>query len=144
MSIKLHRLIDGYLPVFNKKIFEAIKTVKMIYTMRIYEAAERRKGKAFLVDRIWPRGIKKSDLDIDGWLKEVAPSTELRKWFHHEPAKWQEFKQRYYEELDKIPEKWKPLLQAAGDEDVILLYASKNREYNNAAVLKTYLEEKLR
>jgi uncharacterized protein YeaO (DUF488 family) len=118
----------------------------MISTQRVYDTytGERRKEKVFLVDRIWPRGIKKSELEIDGWLKEVAPSTELRRRFHHDPERWQEFKKRYYEELNERPEVWKPILEAAEDGNVTLLYGSKNKEHNNAIALKLYLEERLK
>lgn len=71
----------------------------MVKTKRIYEAASRDDGKRILIDRLWPRGIKKEDARIDEWLKDVAPSNELRKWFSHDPAKWQEFKKRYTAEL---------------------------------------------
>jgi uncharacterized protein YeaO (DUF488 family) len=115
----------------------------MIYTRRVYEAEEQRKGKVFMVDRIWPRGVRKSELKIDGWLKEAAPSTELRQWFHHQPERWQEFRKRYYEELDRTPEAWEPILRAAQGGDVTLLYGSKDSERNNAVALKTYLERAL-
>jgi uncharacterized protein YeaO (DUF488 family) len=116
----------------------------MIYTKRVYEAKGQSKGKAFLVDRIWPRGTKKDDLKIDGWLKEVAPSTELRRWFHREPEQWRKFKKRYYDELEAMPEVWKPILEAALSGDVTFLYGSRDSEHNNAVVLKAYLEAKLR
>jgi uncharacterized protein YeaO (DUF488 family) len=115
----------------------------MIIIKRVYDSRESSEGKVFLVDRIWPRGIRKADLKIDGWLKEVAPTAELRRWFHQKPDQWQEFKRQYYKELDRIPEAWKPILKAAQDGDITLLYSSKNREHNNAVALKAYLEEKL-
>jgi uncharacterized protein YeaO (DUF488 family) len=112
----------------------------MIYIKRVYEAEEQTKGKVFLVDRIWPRGMRKEELKIEGWLKEVAPSTELRRWFHSQPEQWFEFKQRYYRELDRKTEAWKPILEAARSGDVTLLYSSKDTEHNNAVALKAYLE----
>lgn len=116
----------------------------MIYTKRVYEAEEQRKGKTFLVDRVWPRGIKKEQLKMDGWPKEAAPSTELRRWFHGQPDEyWPEFKQRYYEELDRKTEALKPILEAARSGDVTLLYGSKDTEHNNAVALKAYLERTL-
>ena len=101
------------------------------------------KGKKFLVERLWPRGIKKEDLDYDEWLKDVAPSTELRKWFSHDPAKYEEFRHRYYKELDGHPEAWQPILAAARKGTVTLLYSSHDAEHNNAVALKRYLETKL-
>lgn len=115
----------------------------MIYTKRIYENKEQRKGKTFLVDRMWPRGIKKDELNVEGWLKEVAPGTELRRWFHGQPERWREFKKRYYEELNRAPEAWEPIPKAAQGGDVTLLYGSKDREHNNAVALKTYLDRAL-
>jgi uncharacterized protein YeaO (DUF488 family) len=84
----------------------------MIATKRVYEETPA-KGKTFLVERLWPRGIKKEDLDYDEWLKDVAPSTELRKWFSHDPAKYEQFRRKYYKELDSHPEAWQPILAAA-------------------------------
>jgi uncharacterized protein YeaO (DUF488 family) len=115
----------------------------MITTKRVYDIQGQAEGKIFLVDRIWPRGIKKSDLKIDGWIKEAAPSSQLRVWYHHEPDRWEEFKNVYYEQLDSKPGAWQPILEAARDGDVTLLYSSKESHYNNAVALKTYLEEKL-
>lgn len=115
----------------------------MIHIRRVYEKREQSKGEVFLVDRIWPRGRKKDDLKIDGWLKDVAPGAELRRWFHQKPERWQEFKKRYYEELDRILEVWKPLLEAAGSGNVTLLCGSKNSQHNNAVALKAYLEQKI-
>ncbi len=115
----------------------------MIYTRRVYEVEGQKQGKVFMVDRIWPRGVRKSELNIDGWLKEAAPSTELRRWFHHQPERWQEFRKRYYEELDRTPQAWQPILRAAQGGDVTLLYGSKDSERNNAVALKTYLERAL-
>ncbi len=101
------------------------------------------KGKKFLVERLWPRGIKKENLDYDEWLKNVAPSTELRKWFSHDPAKYEEFQRRYYKELDTHPEAWQPILNAARKGAATLLYSSHDTEHNNAVALKRYLDAKL-
>jgi uncharacterized protein YeaO (DUF488 family) len=116
----------------------------MIYTRRVYDTGNQSQGKVFLVDRMWPRGVKKSDLEIDRWSKEVAPSNELRRWFHKQPEKWEQFKSKYYRELDGRPEAWNQILDTAKDEDITLLYSSRNTEHNNAAALKSYLEEKLK
>ncbi len=115
----------------------------MIRLRRVYEAPAAGEGKCFLVERLWPRGMKKDDLVLDGWLKEVAPSAALRRWFAHDPAKWSEFQRRYQAELDTKPETWRPLLQAARRGRVTLLYSAKDTEHNNALALKSYLEEKV-
>ncbi len=101
-------------------------------------------GARFLVERLWPRGIKKTSLRIDAWLKEVAPSAELRRWFSHDPAKWREFQQRYRTELEAHPDAWRPLLQAARHRRVTLLYSSRDTEHNNAVVLRDYLNARLK
>jgi uncharacterized protein YeaO (DUF488 family) len=84
----------------------------MIRVERVYDHKERDGGARFLVDRLWPRGIRKEALQIDGWLRDVAPSDALRRWFDHDPAKWEEFKKRYFQELDEEPAAWQPLLEA--------------------------------
>lgn len=114
----------------------------MIHIKRAYEEAAPEDGRRFLVDRLWPRGIKKEALPLDGWLKEVAPSDELRRWFGHEPERWAEFQRRYAAELDAQPKSWQPLLQAARQGDVTLVYAARDEEHNNAAALRSYLEKK--
>ena len=96
-------------------------------------------GVRLLVERLWPRGIAKADLRLDGWLKDVAPSTELRKWFGHDPDKWDEFRRRYFRELDSRPEAWKPILSAARRETVTLVYSSHDTQRNNAVALRDYL-----
>ncbi|MBV9547698.1 MAG: DUF488 domain-containing protein [Chloroflexi bacterium] len=115
----------------------------MIRVKRAYEPAARQDGKRFLVDRVWPRGIKKDELQIEGWLKEVAPSTELRKWFGHDPERWKEFQQRYRHELGAHPESVSSLLDAAGSGNVTLVYGARDTQHNQAIVLKGFLEEKL-
>jgi uncharacterized protein YeaO (DUF488 family) len=114
----------------------------MIAIKRVYEETQA-KGKKFLVERLWPRGIRKENLEYDEWLRDVAPSTELRKWFSHDPEKFDEFRRRYYKELDLCPEAWQPILAAAGKGTVTLLYSSHDAEHNNAVALKRYLETKL-
>lgn len=113
----------------------------MIQTKRVYEPATKSDGQRFLVERLWPRGIKKEALQVTAWLKEVAPSHDLRKWFSHDPAKWKEFQKRYRAELDGKPETWQPLLAAVKTGAVTLLFSSHNLELNNALVLKKYLEK---
>jgi len=106
---------------------------------RVYDREPRTDGKYFLVERLWPRGVRRADLAFDGWYKEVAPSTELRTWFAHDPAKWAEFRRRYTAELDARPDAWQPLVDALAEGDVTLLYSSRDREHNNAVVLRDYL-----
>ncbi|HEX9653700.1 MAG TPA: DUF488 domain-containing protein [bacterium] len=115
----------------------------MIRTKRVYEPAEPGDGKRFLIDRLWPRGIKKEALQIEAWLKEIAPSDALRKWYAHDPKKWEEFKRRYFEVLDSNPASWKGLLEIAEASTVTLLYSSKETRLNNATALKEFLEKKL-
>lgn len=114
----------------------------MITIKRVYDRPEPTDGTRFLVERLWPRGMKKDTLRLDGWLKEVAPSDALRRWFGHDPAKWQEFQRRYFAELDSKPEAWQPILKAAQRGNVTLLYSARDTEHNNAVALKAY-EEKL-
>jgi uncharacterized protein YeaO (DUF488 family) len=115
----------------------------LLKTKRAYEPAEASDGARFLVDRLWPRGIKKEKLEMKAWLKDVAPSPALRKWFAHDPAKWQEFQQRYRAELESNPEGWQPILEAAKQGDVTLLYSARDTEHNSAVLLKAFLEEKM-
>jgi uncharacterized protein YeaO (DUF488 family) len=111
---------------------------------RAYEPASPDDGTRFLVERLWPRGISKEHLPIDGWLKEVAPTTELRKWFSHDVTKWDEFRERYARELDAHPDAWQPILTAARRGPVTLVYSSHDTEHNNAVALQEYLKAKLR
>ncbi len=115
----------------------------MIGIKRVYEQAESTDGQRYLVDRMWPRGVKKDSLDMQAWLKEAAPSNDLRKWFGHDPQRWDEFRARYFQELDAEPQSWQPLLEAAQRGDVTLLYAARDTEHNNAVALREYLERKL-
>jgi uncharacterized protein YeaO (DUF488 family) len=109
---------------------------------RAYDAP-RTPGRRFLVDRLWPRGLAKNDLDLAGWPKDVAPSTELRRWFGHDPQRWEEFRRRYEAELEARPGAWQPLLAAARADDVTLLYAARDAEHNNAVVLRDFLAARL-
>lgn len=115
----------------------------MIKLKRVYEDQTPGEGVRYLVERLWPRGIKKTSLRINRWLKDAAPSTELRKWFQHDPAKWQEFRRRYFAELDRAPEAWAPIFEAARRGTVTLLYSSHDTEHNNAGALKDYIEHKM-
>ena len=113
----------------------------MLKIKRVYEGAEDSDGVRFLVERLWPRGIKKEQLKMKSWLKEAAPSPALRQWFAHDPAKWREFQQRYRAELQAHPDAWKPILEAAREQDVTLLYSARDTEHNSASVLKSFLDE---
>jgi uncharacterized protein YeaO (DUF488 family) len=115
----------------------------LLKTKRVYERAEAGDGARFLVDRLWPRGIKKEALEMKAWLKDVAPSQALRKWFAHDPARWQEFQQRYRAELESNPDAWQPILEAAEQGDVTLLYSARDTEHNSAILLKAFLEEQV-
>ncbi len=106
---------------------------------RAYDPASRSDGARFLVERLWPRGVRKTDLHVDAWLKDAGPSTELRKWFSHDPAKWDEFRRRYDRELDARPDAWRPIADAAKRGDVTLVYSSHDVEHNNAVALAEYL-----
>ena len=116
----------------------------MLKTKRVYESAEASDGTRFLVDRLWPRGIKKEKLEMKAWLKDVAPSPKLRKWFAHDPAKWEEFQQRYRAELESNPGAWQPILEAAKQRNVTLLYSARDTEHNSAVLLKAYLKEQMK
>ncbi len=109
---------------------------------RVYEPAGE-DGVRYLVERLWPRGMKKSELCLDAWLKDVAPSGDLRRWFSHDPARWQEFRQRYFRELNANAEAWEPILKAARQGMVTLLYSARDTEHNNAVALKEFLQAKL-
>jgi uncharacterized protein YeaO (DUF488 family) len=116
----------------------------MLVVKRVYEPAQRRDGTRFLVERLWPRGVRKEALQLDGWLKDVAPTDALRRWFGHDPQKWKEFRRRYFAELDGKPEAWQPVLEVARHGTVTLLYSARDLEHNNALALKDYLQAKLR
>jgi len=116
----------------------------MIRVKRVHDPLEPGDGPRFLVDRLWPRGIKKEDLPMDGWFRAVAPSDELRRWFGHEPAKWTDFCYRYHAELEGKSEVWRPLLDLARQQDITLLFSAHDPERNNAVALKLFLEEQLK
>jgi uncharacterized protein YeaO (DUF488 family) len=115
----------------------------MVTVKRVYEPPAPEDGTRFLVERLWPRGIKKASLPMDAWLKDVAPSAALRRWFGHDPDKWNTFRQRYFAELDSKPEALQPLVEATRRGHVTLLYSARTEVHNNAVALKRYLEERL-
>lgn len=112
----------------------------MIKTKRVYDPVSPGDGKRILVDRLWPRGIKKEETKIDEWMKDIAPSTDLRKWFAHDPTKWTEFKKRYINELKKKSELVERLRTEAQKGTITLLFAAKDVEHDNAVVLKELIE----
>jgi uncharacterized protein YeaO (DUF488 family) len=111
---------------------------------RVYEPAAKADGYRVLIDRLWPRGLKKESVQLDLWVKELAPSTALRQWFGHDPARWDGFRHRYATELDGLAEQWRPLAERAARHTVTLLYGARDEEHNNAVALKAYLDNWLR
>ncbi len=113
----------------------------MLQLKRAYDQVEQQDGRRILVDRLWPRGLSKDKAKIDHWAKELAPSTELRKWFAHDPGKWIEFKRRYLLELKPFHEALVQIAAEAKIGTVTLIYAAKDQEHNEAVVLKALIEE---
>lgn len=111
----------------------------MIRIKRTYEPRARGDGRRILVERLWPRGMKKEGLQMYAWMKEVAPSTQLRKWFGHRPERWQEFRRRYKKELRLNADAWSSILDASNRGTVTLLYSAHDLEHNGAVVLREYL-----
>lgn len=106
---------------------------------RVYEAPDKEDGARILVDRLWPRGLSKEKAQVDLWLKDIAPSTGLRKWFAHDPEKWQEFRKRYGAELERNDEQVATLRAEAAKGPVTLVYGARDTEHNEALVLKDFL-----
>jgi len=115
----------------------------MIRLKRVYEPVRSTDGTRFLVERLWPRGIKKASLRLDGWLKELGPSHELRRWFSHDPRKWDGFRRRYLSELRQNATAWTPILKAAINGRVTLLFSSHDTEHNNAVALREFLSARM-
>ena len=109
---------------------------------RVYETPRKDDGARILVDRLWPRGLTKEKAKVDLWLKEIAPSTELRKWFGHDPKKWQSFRQRYQSELKHHADQLKLLKSKVKEGTVTLIYGARDQEHNEALVLKQFLERR--
>jgi uncharacterized protein YeaO (DUF488 family) len=114
----------------------------LIKTERIYDNPKGDNGLRILVDRLWPRGLRKDAVKVDLWQKEIAPSNSLRKWFSHDERKWNEFRRRYFKELDGKEELVNMILSKVKDGSITLLYGAKEEKFNNAVALKEYLEEK--
>lgn len=115
----------------------------MIQVKRVYEPHAAADGARYLIDRLWPRGIARSRLVMDAWLKDAAPSAELRRWFNHKPSRWPEFMRRYRAELQARPEAWTALLENARCGPITLLYSAHDVEHNNAIVLRDFLDSRL-
>ncbi len=116
----------------------------MFKVKRVYDQPSRDDGKRVLIDRLWPRGLKKETAHIDEWMKEIAPSTELRKWFGHDQEKWNEFKKRFFAELNAEGDRIDSLVAVARKGTVTLLFGSKEERHNNAVALKEYLDSRMK
>jgi len=116
----------------------------MLKTKRVYDKKESDDGTRILVDRLWPRGLSRDKAFIEEWMKDIAPSNELRKWYGHNTDKWKEFKQRYFKELESDPqnELVQRIRKLAQADDITLLYSAKDTDYNNAEALKQYFTTK--
>lgn len=114
-----------------------------IHLARVWDGPGAMVGARLLVDRLWPRGVSKDKLRLDGWLRDLAPSTGLRKWYGHDPARWDEFRHRYFAELDANPEAVAQLLERCRTGPVTLIYGAKDRDRNQAVVLREYLAKRL-
>lgn len=115
--------------------------VCMIKLKRVYEKADKEDGFRILVDRLWPRGLTKQRAAVDLWLKEIAPSTELRKWFGHDPEKWKEFRRRFRAEIKNHSDEVELIKSKARQDTVTLLYGARDQEHNEAVVLQQFLEK---
>ena len=115
----------------------------MIKLKRVYAPAEPSDGRRFLVDRLWPRGVRKDAADVEAWLKEAGPSDELRKWFGHDPQRWPQFRRRYLRELSAHQDVLVPLVQAAREGDITLVYSARDQQHNQAVVIRGLLQELL-
>ena len=129
---KSSQVIEGQLKVRHK-----------LKLKRVYEAPHKDDGTRILVDRLWPRGLTKERAKVDLWLKEIAPSTELRKWFGHDPKKWRSFRERYQTELKDHADQLKLLKSKVKEGTVTLIYGARDQEHNEALVLKQFLERTL-
>ncbi len=115
-----------------------------IYLKRAYDKPAKSDGQRILVDRMWPRGVSKNQAQIRLWLKDIAPGNALRKWFNHDPDKWREFKARYFRDLASHAEVLQELATKARAGRITLVFAAKNKEFNNAVAIKEYLDKRLR
>ncbi|HVZ88775.1 MAG TPA: DUF488 domain-containing protein [Polyangia bacterium] len=113
----------------------------MIRIKRVYEDAARDDGRRILIERLWPRGMKKEALVAEAWMKDVAPTTELRRWFNHQPERWERFRERYAAELAANPEAVAPLRALARRGTLTLLYSARDEDHNSAVVLRDFLRQ---
>jgi len=107
---------------------------------RAYEPPAKSDGHRYLVDRIWPRGVSRDEAELEDWLKEIAPSNELRKWFDHDPERWAEFRRRYMSELKQHRDELRELARQAADIRITLVYGARDQEHNQAIVIRQYLK----
>jgi uncharacterized protein YeaO (DUF488 family) len=114
-----------------------------VRTKRIYDKWSEDDGFRILVDRLWPRGINSDKAKVDLWLKEIAPSNELRRWFAHTEEKWDEFKQKYYQELADKGALCDIIIERSQQANVTLLYGARNQRFNNAVALKEYIDKRM-
>jgi len=115
-----------------------------IHIKRVYEEAAPTDGYRVLVDRLWPRGVKKEDAKLDLWAKDIAPTTQLRQWFHHEAPKWSDFKAKYHTELSQSPHFSQFLSELKKHQTITFLIAANNEQHNHALALKDFVEEKMK
>ena len=110
---------------------------------RVYDKVDESDGCRILVERLWPRGVSKTDAHINDWLKEIAPSQQLREWYSHDVAKWPDFKQRYFAELSTKTDQLRPIAEKIAKGSVTFVYAAKDIEHNSAAALKEYIDNNI-
>ena len=115
----------------------------MLKIKRVYDPPSPNDGKRILIDRLWPRGLKKEDAKVDDWIKEVAPSTELRTWYGHDPKKWSEFERRFFSELQRRQDLVEGIVSASRKGTVTLLFGSREERFNNAVALKEFVEARM-
>jgi uncharacterized protein YeaO (DUF488 family) len=114
-----------------------------IHVKRVYEPPDASDGRRILVERLWPRGVRKDAIDLDRWAKELGASDALRRWYGHVPERWPEFQRRYRAELRRHPEHWLELLELARSEPLTLLFSARDEKRNNAVALARFLAERL-
>jgi uncharacterized protein YeaO (DUF488 family) len=114
-----------------------------IWIRRAYEEPTRNDGYRVLVDRVWPRGVSREELEIDEWIRDLAPSTRLRRWFDHDPARWEEFRRRYFQELRGKEGTIRGLLERIQRGRVTLVYGARDPDHNNAVALRAFLEKRI-
>jgi uncharacterized protein YeaO (DUF488 family) len=110
-----------------------------IKTKRVYDPASKGDGRRILVDRLWPRGLSKARAKLDAWMKDIAPSDELRKWFRHDPEKWIDFQKRYFAELEPRKESLRDIAESARTRTLTFLYSARENKHNNAEALRNYI-----